>query len=343
MVLAVSNTSGFSCLPLPLTARNGASVLRIVLKAGFAIAADGRTLPLDAQPEIVMEDQYWGDPGVSSIRYESDVVLEKPLTDLVVVGQAHAPRGRAVKALDVTLAYQRNILKRLHVTGDRMWRRGTFGWTMSEPQFFTAMPLRYDRAYGGTDEEGSEARNRSGTGYASKFDKGFEGRPCPNVEFPDQLIASVSNRPAPAGFGVVSKHWQPRLAFAGTYDDAWLDRQFPLLPLDFDSRFFQSVAADQWIARPRGGEQIVVTGMSPDGPLGVTLPPCDVKIGLHYRESSEEKLMDLDTVMLEPDERRLTLTWRATADIHGDPFNLLEMVIGARKEIVFADCGCEVT
>lgn len=343
MVLAVSNASGFTCQPLPLTARTGATVLRIVLKAGFSIAADGHAEPLEVQPEVVMEDQYWGDPGASSVRYESDVVLDKPFTDLVVVGQAHAPRGRVVKVMDVTLAYQRRVLKRLRVTGDRSWIRGAFGWTMSEPQFFDAMPLRYDRAYGGSDEAGSEARNRSGTGYASRFDKQFEGRPCPNVEFPDQLIHSVSHRPDPAGLGVISKNWQPRLAFAGTYDDAWLDRQFPLLPADFDSRFFQSVAADQWIARPHGGEQIVVTGMTPDGSLGVTLPPCDVNLGLHYRSRSEHKPMDLDTVMLEPDERRLILTWRATADIHGDPFNLLEMVIGPREDAVAGDCGCELT
>ena len=343
MVLAVTNTSGFTCQPLPLTARNGATCRASCRRLPSRFAADGRLDPFEQQPEIVMEDKYWGEPGASCIRYESDVILDKPSTDLVIVGHAHAPRGRAVKTMEVTLAYQRRTLKRLRVTGDRRWRRGAFGWTLSEPQVFTSMPLIYDRAYGGSDAAGSEARNRSGTGYASKFDKTFDGTPCPNVEFPDQLISSVTEAPMPAGLGVISKHWQPRMGFAGTYDDAWLERQFPLLPADFDSRFFQSVAADQWIARPHGGEQIVVTGMSPDGPLGVTLPPCDVKIGLHYRDRSEEKLMDLDTVMLEPDERRLTLTWRATADIHGDPFNLLEMVIGTRKEPVFADCGCDIT
>ena len=201
MVLAVTNVTGFTCQPLPLTARNGATVLRIVVKAGYQIAPDGQLTLLAEHPEIVMEDKYWGKAGVSCIRYESDVILEKPHTDLVVNGCAMAPRGRAVKAMEVSLAYQRRTLKRLRVTGDRVWRRGTLGWAMSDPQPFTEMPLVYDRAFGGSDDGGSEARNRSGTGYASKIDGGFEGRPCPNVEFPDQLVSEVSDRPGARGVG----------------------------------------------------------------------------------------------------------------------------------------------
>lgn len=340
MVLAVSNSTGYTCQPLPLTARNGATVLRIVLKGGFDIASDGRLRPMDEHPEIVMEDVYWGEPGASCIRYESDVILDKPHTDLLVNGCARAPRGRVVKSMEVALAYRQRTLKRLRVTGDRVWRRGPLGWAMSEPEPFTAIPLVYDRAFGGSDEAGSEARNRSGTGYASRLDKSFEGRPCPNIEFVEQQIASVSDRPVPAGLGVVSKHWQPRMSFAGTYDERWMEHRFPLLPDDFDQRFFQSVPEDQWIPRPHGGEQVVITGMSDDGPLRFALPPCDVQVGLHYRGHSEEKLMDLDAVMVETDDRRLTLTWRATADIHGDPFNLLDIVIGARPEAQVAGCGC---
>ena len=132
------------------------------------------------------------------------------------------------------------------------------------------------------------------------------------------------------------------MSYAGTYDQAWIDHQFPLLPADFDFRFFQSVAVDQWIPRPRGGEYIAIEGMSADGPLHLALPPCEMRIGLRYRTHSEDRLMDLDTVFVEADVRRLTLTWRATADIHGDPFNLLDIEIGAAGAAQPpGGCGCE--
>ena len=57
-----------------------------------------------------------------------------------------------------------------------------------------------------------------------------------------------------------------------------------------------------------------------------------MRLTLHYRDHSEEKPLDLDTVLIETDEQRLTLTWRASADTHGDPFRLLEMIIGEVSE-----------
>jgi hypothetical protein len=50
----------------------------------------------------------------------------------------------------------------------------------------------------------------------------------------------LKHRPSPAGFGPIACHWQPRVGFAGTYGDAWVANRLPLLPDDFDDRFFQS-------------------------------------------------------------------------------------------------------
>jgi len=201
------------------------------------------------------------------------------------------------------------------------------------------MPIVYDRAYGGSDEKGSEARNRSGMGYTSSANHDFEGAPGPNIEFPKELISSLSDKPTPAGLGVISKHWEPRLSYAGTYGDEWLEKQFPLLPPDFDTRFFQSVTQDQWVSRPHGGEAVAIQGMTAEGVLRFQLPSCDLNLRLCYRDRTEERLMELDTILVEPDDRRVVLTWRAAADIHGDPFRLLEMIIGKSSQNL-ADCGC---
>jgi hypothetical protein len=339
MVLELRNNTPFTCQQLPLLDKKGANILRIVLKAGYEFTQDGGLQIAEDQPEVVMEDKYWGEPGQSSVRYESDVTLDKPHTDLVINGHAHAPRGRAVREMNVYVRYQERLLKRLRVFGDRVWKRGPLGWRKTTPKPFVKMPIVYDRAYGGSDEKGSEPRNRSGTGYASRLGNKFKGTPVPNIEFPNQLIKSPRDKPTPAGLGVISKNWEPRLSFAGTYDDAWLENGFPLLPHDFDMRFNQSAPPDQWIARPQGGEVIKITGMSPDGDLHIKLPPCLMRLTLHYKDHSEDKPMDLDTILIEPDEQKLTLTWRASADIHGDPFRLLEMIIEEASEERTANSG----
>lgn len=327
MVLELNNRTSFTCQQLPLLDRKGANIFRIVLKAGYQFTTDGQLHEAEDHPEVLMEDDYWGEPGQSSVRYESDITLDKPHTDLVINGSAHAPRGRAVREMDVCVYYQERLLKRLRIFGDRKWKRGPLGWRKSTPQPFVKMPIVYERAFGGYDEKGSEARNRVGTGYTSNLDRKYNETPLPNIEFPKQLIVSPRDKPNPAGLGVIAKNWEPRLLFAGTYDDAWLENGFPLLPHDFDIRFNQSTPPDQWIARPQGGEVIKITGMSSEGDFNIKLPPCVIRLTLHYKDHSEEKAMDLDTILIESDERRLTLTWRATADIHGDPFRLLEMLI----------------
>jgi len=332
MVLELRNNTPFTCQQLPLLDKKGANILRIVLKAGYGFTRDGQLQIAENQPEVVMEDKYWGEPGQSSVRYESDITLDKPQTDLVINGSAHAPRGQAVHEMNVNVYYQGQILKALRVFGDRVWKRGPLCWRKTTPRPFVKMPIVYERAYGGSDKKGSVARNRCGTGYASSLGRRFTGTSLPNIEFPEQPIRSPRNKPTPAGLGVIAKHWEPRLSFAGTYDDAWLENGFPLLPHDFDMRFNQSVPPDQWIARPQGDEIIKITGMSPDGDLYIQLPPCLMGLTLHYRDRSEEKPMDLDTVLIECDEQRLTLTWRASADTHGDPFRLLVMVIGQSPE-----------
>ncbi len=67
------------------------------------------------------------------------------------------------------------INKRLRVFGDRYWEKGRFGLRMTEPEPFENMPIIYERAFGGIDEQAStpeqlimEERNPVGTGFAVK-------------------------------------------------------------------------------------------------------------------------------------------------------------------------------
>src|SRR4051794_17261622 len=149
--------------------------------------------------------------------HETDLVWGKPGTDVLVTGSAHAPEGRPVSQLPVAFALG-PVLRQAVILGDRVWERGVVGHRQGSPQPFTAMPLLWERAFGGSDMAGHppawEPRNPVGCGFVRL------GRPpltmsLPNIEDLRARIASPWDRPAPVGFGPIGRHWQPRAAYAG--------------------------------------------------------------------------------------------------------------------------------
>ena len=246
--------------------RDGSEVWLVVVKATFELNGDGGLGLARQQPPVLRVPQYFGDPGASSVKYDADLVLRKANTDIVVVGSAHAPAGQAVAEMDVGFQVG-SVQKRLRVFGDRRW--GSFG--LGSPSPFECMPVVYERAFGGVDAHSSnpqrdwEWRNPVGRGYAVQR-RHLQASLAPNVEQVTDPIRDWDDRPAPAGFGVVAAHWQPRASFAGTYDDHWKRSRRPLLPDDFNESFFQSVPADQQAPGfLKGGEPVVIFNMHPSG------------------------------------------------------------------------------
>src|SRR5205823_5975392 len=116
---------------------------------------------------------------------------------------------------------------------------------------FSRMPIAWERSFGGTDPDDPsvvDRRNPVGRGVRKRA-SALHGLPAPNFEDPRAPISNPSKRPIPVGFGPIAPQWQPRSDFAGTYDQAWKNDRYPLLPLDFDSRFLNSAPADQQLDR----------------------------------------------------------------------------------------------
>lgn len=305
--------------------RRGAEVWLVVMKASFDVLPDGATAVSREQPEPVRTAAYFGEPGRSSIRYESDFVLTKATTDLVVVGHAHVPHGTAVRELDVGLRVG-NLRKVLRVFGDRTW--GVLG--PSAPRPFVSMPLVYERAFGGVDTHSSyperdwDWRNPVGCGFAVKAAH-LEGIPLPNIEAPNRLIRVWDDRPAPAGFGAIASHWLPRASLAGTYDAKWEATRQPLLPDDCDDRFFQCAPVDQQTAQFLvGGEPVTLLHMSPQGRLDFALPSMELMLESRFSDG-ERRMHDapkLHTVIFEPDLARVSLVWHSSLECHSKVYKL---------------------
>ena len=133
------------------TDKDGFENVVTVVKGTFNIQQDGKCILSKVQKPLVYEDECYGEPGLSSVRYESDFAMYKHKTDIIVKGTAHAQRGKAVRTVDVNLQIA-EINKTIRVFGDRVWEKSPLGgYRPSKPKPFKSMPLLYERAFGGAD------------------------------------------------------------------------------------------------------------------------------------------------------------------------------------------------
>jgi hypothetical protein len=315
--------------------RRGAEVWLVAVKATFDLAPDGNATVAAEQPPVLRVAEHHGEPVRTSIKYDADLVLTKTTSDVIVVGHAYAPGGRAVTQVDVGMKVG-PLQKVLRVFGDRTWESSG----PSQPSAFVKIPLTYERAYGGcdggsTDQTGLDwdVRNPVGVGYATTSGKA-RGTAVPNIEDPGHLLSSWRDRPAPAGFGAIAPHWPPRAAWAGTYDDAWLRERQPLLPDDFNDRYFQCAPADQQTPGfLRGGEDVAIVGMTASGDLRFRLPRIHLGFESRFYDGTVaiHTNRNLHTVIIEPDFPRVSLVWHSAHPCHSKVQKLERTVVTLKR------------
>ena len=321
------NLTPFDAQPLLLTNERGVDSFTCIVKATFDLLSryDATSVRIsDEQVPVCMEPIHNGEPGKSSVKYDLDCSPTKLGTDVVLVGHAYATSGRATW-LDVSLAVG-PVNRIVRVFGDRSWTSTMGRWVATAALPFERMPLVYERAFGGRDltrpeaaDTEFDARNPVGVGFLSKKHGVVrEGAPLPNLEDPYEPISTPTDRPQPAGFGFIGAHWQPRVSFAGTYDDRWQNERMPLLPEDFDPRFYNAAnPALTCNGFLRGGEPIEVANASPHGTLRFSLPSSSPYGTIRTKDGELHRIpMALDTVVLDTDQAKLFLVWRGGLPIH---------------------------
>lgn len=295
----------------------------VVVKATYRVRSNGTTELSEEQKPPLYSAEHIGEPGKSSILYEADLIPTKRATDVLINGHAHAPAGALADIVDVRVRVG-PVSKALRVFGDRHWYTAIPGaLRASAPTKFERMPITYERAYGGWDKKDSDptkqrlyAKNPIGRGFAVKAQH-LEGHALPNVEHPSHLISVWNDRPPPAGFGAIASYWSPRLEWGGTYDDQWMKRKFPLLPDDFDDRFYQSALPDQQAGEYlRGGEDVVLENLTESGRLSFRLPRVYLAFTTVFGKHREEHRASLQTVVIEPDARQVIMVWQTSLACH---------------------------
>jgi hypothetical protein len=336
-----ANTTGMEAGLTVAIDKDGRDHCVVVVKGTFDVGDDGQPKPGEKQEPLVLTDVHHGDPAGTSIKYECEFAMFKPRADVIVNGQAYAPKGKPVQELTVALEVG-STRKEIRVVGDRHWERGILGFTASEPVPFLTMPLVYERAFGGSDQthhnpkhHGAELRNTIGVGFhLNPAPETIEGQPLPNLEHPRKSMRTWSDTPPPVGYGVVGRNWQPRLKFAGTYDDRWRNDRFPFLPEDFDPQYFQSAPLDQQVSHFEGDEVIRCVNMTASERFEVHVPRFDLPLVYRFRDRDVEATPRLDTFILEPDRNRVLAVWRASVPLGRKLHALREVVVGPQPTFV---------
>lgn len=290
----------------------------VALRGVFMHVQNGRMVWKEEQPPFQWEDQYDGVPQESALVQQTDLTPGKAGTDITFLGASYPAQPPAAE-WHCGLAIG-PVSKMLRVTGPRQlvpqmqkrWGRSQLsGWAPGPAEPTDAVLMDWRLAYGGAPASGPQdaepdPRNPIGCGNPGPAEA-ETARPlaAPQIVLPDGPFDA-----APAGLGPVAPYWQGRADHAGTYDKAWQDTRHPLLPRDFDMRFWQCAPPDQ-IAIPLliGDEGYRLTALSPTFPDAVGwLPGIALAVQLnggHWRR------LDLDGVHFDwRADHRVTLTWR---------------------------------
>jgi hypothetical protein len=155
-------------------------------------------------------------------------------------------------------------------------------------------------------------RNPVGCGVAAKRGH-LLGKPAANLSYPGKEIENSG----PAGFGAVACHWSPRRELAGTYDAKWIETRKPLLPTDFDPRYYQYAPVDQqFTPHLRGGELVEIVNMTKSGVLKFALPKVYLAYTTKFGFRKQEHRGRLAAVVIEPDFPRVVMVWQTVLECH---------------------------
>ena len=285
----------------------------VVVKATFAMPETGEMTRINPQPIRRTDDYLHGLPSLAGAAEMAPRLNEAGAT---VIGHAYSPSPEGIKKRSVRFTIvRRNTLlvdKTLYVYGDRV--KG------GSPKRFTKMHIGYERALGGIDF----SRNPIGVG----MDKGAVARP--------NIIHPKDPKRAVGGFGPIPGRFPRRRRKLGDVRLEDLESGIADLPADFDWDYFQAAPRDQRIAKLRGDEWLMLEGMHPTNPrLRVRIPKARGLARVYKQKNvAAPDMLELvcDTLMVEPDHERCSLTWRGDFPLPSELAATAILVAGAVQE-----------
>jgi len=323
--LETVNKSPFMFAQLPGRINFPGHSLTLIVKGTFDLVPDRKAGSSDEQL-FPTGDEFFPDDVdmICAPRYESDFAYYKPCADLLLAGHCHCPGGKPAPACPVTFSVG-PVSRTLYVFGDRFWKNLAGIRSITDPESFTKMELRYENSFGGAGFK----KNPIGKGAGAEESEKGTAWALPNIEDPKDLIDSPGKKPEPAGFGPIGKMWEQRYSKMGTYKGTYMKHRWPWFAEDFDYAYFNAGPAGmQMSGHLRGDEPLYFENLHPKHPrFESALPGLRVRCfvnrlsgtdgnGADFREIS----MKIDTLWADMDAEKLVLVWRGVMETASEDF-----------------------
>ena len=320
------NTTQFRFAPYPGRMNFPGHTLTLIVKGTFDLVQGRNAIPSEEQLYPTGDEFYPDDVDMQgSCRYESDFAYFKPKADLLLSGHCHSPNGKPVSACQVKFQVGSHE-KTLNVFGERQWKRSLGIRTISDPEPFTQMELKYENSFGGQGYK----KNPVGKGFSrQETHEEKKVRYLPNIEDPENMIGSPRNRPESAGFGPLGKMWDQRFSKMGTYKKKWLKSRWPWFAEDFDYEYFNAAPHDMKVeGYLHGNEELYFKNLHPEHSRFVSsLPGIRVRCFINRQVDPasdetdfQEVSMKLDTLWADMDNEKLVLAWRGFTEVRTEEF-----------------------
>jgi len=330
--MQVDNQTPLAAEALPLFGPDDRPSIAVVVKGTFTLVPNEAAVPAEEQLPIAFADEPAGEKG--DAKWESDIAPFKPRADIVVVGAVQTPGKQPAQTLEASIRVGR-VQHTIRAFGTREWRkRGR----LDLPEPFTRIELSAENAFGGIAPSGDFcAENPMGKGFFVAGGKqDGTGIELPQLESPREPIRSWTNHPKPVGLGVYPRMAKPRLDYLGTYDKNWREKRSPLPPEDFRFDYHNCAYPELQVeGYLRGDEEFELTHLNREGRLSGRLPgitpsavverfPTDVP-GVAGSPNFADRppagkpsapvTLNLDTLLLFPDDGRCCLVWRGLCPV----------------------------
>ncbi len=326
------NQTAFNLAPLVGRLNFTGYSLTLIVKGTFDLNPNSIAIPAEEQLFPTGDEFYPDDIDMKgSCRYESDFAYFKPKADLILSGHCYSPNGKPVPACQVKFQVGSHG-KTLNVFGDRQWKRSLGFSTISDPEPFTRVELKYENSFGGQ----KYTKNPVGKGFSKQETvDGKKVRFLPNIEDPKKMIGSPRNRPEPAGFGPLGKMWEQRSSLMGNYKGKYLKERWPWFPKDFDWIHYNAAPQDMQVeGYLKGDEVLSFENLHPENPqYKCKLPGLRTRcfVSINGESESEENSfievpLNLDTLWVDMDIEKLVLVWRGWTEVLSEDYEEIEHI-----------------
>lgn len=284
----------------------------VAVRGTFEIRHNQPLVLAREQKPPVLEDTYFGEPGQSSLRFDSCLAPYKPKTDVVVEATSYSPTGKP-ETQWIAILEAETIGKVFRVTGPRRWTRRLGVNRLTEIEPVCEVDVRYELAFGGsTGPSADERHGENPVGRGFRIDIREGDYPCPQILPMTVELPIAGQTIAVEGLGPIAPSWDSRLKFAGTFDERWKLTQAPYLPKDFNFEFYN--VAPPGLKFPgfaNSNEVFRLTNLTPDHQLTFALPGIELMAVIQFDDGRIiPGPINLDTIELNLTTQIASLTWR---------------------------------